>query len=72
MREICNENKTLVITQNGEAKVVVQDLESYEQTQDSLAMLKILAQSTKSKNDSGYKSSKQTFQSVRSQVKNLK
>ena len=33
----------LIITQNGEAKVVVQDIESYEQTQETLAMLKILA-----------------------------
>jgi prevent-host-death family protein len=33
----------LVITQNGEARVVVQDIESYEQTQETLALLKMLA-----------------------------
>jgi len=33
----------MVITQNGEAKVVIQDIESYEQTQQTLALLKILA-----------------------------
>jgi PHD/YefM family antitoxin component YafN of YafNO toxin-antitoxin module len=33
----------LVITQNGEAKVVLQGIESYEQTQETLALLKILA-----------------------------
>jgi prevent-host-death family protein len=33
----------LVITQNGEAKVVIQDIESYEQTQETMALLKILA-----------------------------
>ena len=33
----------LFITQNGEAKVVIQDIASYEQTQDTLALLKILA-----------------------------
>ena len=33
----------LIITQNGEAKVVIQDIESYEQTQETLALLKILA-----------------------------
>jgi prevent-host-death family protein len=37
----------LVITQNGEAKVVIQDIESYEQTQDTLALLKILALGTR-------------------------
>jgi len=33
----------LVITQNGEAKAVLQDVASYEQTQETLALLKILA-----------------------------
>jgi PHD/YefM family antitoxin component YafN of YafNO toxin-antitoxin module len=33
----------MVITQNGEAKVVIQDIESYEQTQETMALLKILA-----------------------------
>jgi len=33
----------LIITQNGEAKAVVQSIESYEQTQETMAMLKILA-----------------------------
>ena len=37
----------MVITQNGEAKVVVQDIHSYEQIQESLALLKILAQGRK-------------------------
>ncbi len=33
----------LVITQNGEAKAVLQDLASFEQTQETMALLKILA-----------------------------
>ena len=33
----------LIITQNGEAKVVIQDIESYEQTRETMALLKILA-----------------------------
>ena len=33
----------MVITQNGEARVVIQDIESYEQTQQTLTLLKILA-----------------------------
>ena len=33
----------LLITQNGEAKLVVQDVQSYEDTQQTLALLKILA-----------------------------
>lgn len=37
----------VIITQNGEAKAVLQSIEQYEQMQESLAMLKILALSTK-------------------------
>ncbi len=33
----------LVITQNGEAKAVLQDVASYEATQETLALLKLLA-----------------------------
>jgi prevent-host-death family protein len=33
----------LVITQNGEAKAVLQDVASFEETQETMALLKILA-----------------------------
>lgn len=33
----------MVITQNGEAKFVLQDIVSFEQTQETMALLKILA-----------------------------
>jgi prevent-host-death family protein len=33
----------IVITQNGEAKAVLQDVASFEETQETLALLKILA-----------------------------
>ena len=35
--------EAMVITQNGEAKAVLQDVASYEETQETLALLKILA-----------------------------
>ncbi len=43
VRTLIREREPLFITQNGEAKVVIQDIESYEQTQQTMAMLKILA-----------------------------
>lgn len=43
VRNLGEGREPLVITQNGEAKVVIQDIESYEQTQETMAMLKILA-----------------------------
>lgn len=38
----------LVITKNGEAKAVLMDVREYDQMQQSMAMIKLLAQSTKS------------------------
>ncbi len=43
VRNLVREKEPLFITQNGEAKVVIQDIESYEQTQQTMSMLKILA-----------------------------
>jgi len=41
--ELADSREPLVITQNGEAKAVLQDVASYEETQATLALLKILA-----------------------------
>ena len=43
VRNLSKEQQPLVITQNGEAKVVMQDIKSYEQTQETIALLKILS-----------------------------
>ena len=43
IRKLGEEREALIITQNGEAKAVLQDVHSYEQTQAILALLKILA-----------------------------
>ena len=41
--QLAESREPLVITQNGEAKAVIQDVASYEKTQETLALLKILA-----------------------------
>jgi len=43
MRNMANDHKPVVITQNGKATSVLQDLASFEQTQETMALLKILA-----------------------------
>lgn len=43
IRDLEENRNPFVITQNGEAKAVLQDLASYEKTQETLALLKILA-----------------------------
>ena len=41
--QLSEQREPLVITQNGEAKAVLQDIASFEETQETLALLKILA-----------------------------
>ena len=43
LQQLADQRQPMVITQNGEAKAVIQDVVSYEQTQETLALLKILA-----------------------------
>ena len=43
IRTIAEDPEPFVITQNGEAKAVLIDYERYEQEQETLALLKILA-----------------------------
>ena len=43
LANLAEQREPLIITQNGEAKAVLQDVASYESTQETLALLKILA-----------------------------
>ncbi|MES2114684.1 MAG: type II toxin-antitoxin system Phd/YefM family antitoxin [Pseudomonadota bacterium] len=43
LADLAERRVPLVITQNGEAKAVLQDIASFEETQETLALLKILA-----------------------------
>jgi prevent-host-death family protein len=43
LTHIAEQREPLIITQNGEAKAVLQDVVSFEETQETLALLKILA-----------------------------
>jgi prevent-host-death family protein len=43
LMQLAEQRQPLVITQNGEARAVLQDVASFEETQETLVMLKILA-----------------------------
>ncbi len=47
VRNLSGQAEPLIITQNGEAKAVMQDIKSYEQTQETMALLKMLALGTR-------------------------
>jgi len=69
IRNISNNKETMIITHNGEAKVVVQDIHVYEQTQESLAMLKILALSTSSINKGKVKTASKAFGDIKNRIR---
>ncbi|MEQ1601775.1 MAG: type II toxin-antitoxin system Phd/YefM family antitoxin [Methylophilaceae bacterium] len=43
VKDITKNREPMLITQNGEAKLVVMDVKSYEEQEETLALLKILA-----------------------------
>ena len=69
LRGVSESLRPMVITQHGEAKAVLQDINSYEQTQESLALLKMLAQSSRSIEAGRSKPVKKAFADVRKRIK---
>jgi prevent-host-death family protein len=45
VRQVSEEGRTLVVTQNGTARVVVMDVVEFDRMQDALVLLKMIAQS---------------------------
>ena len=43
LQQLAERRQPMLITQNGEARAVIQDVLSYEETQETLALLKVLA-----------------------------
>lgn len=66
IREVNENRETIVITQNGDAKAIMQDIATYEQTQETLALLKLLAQGKRSIEDSGSRPFRQAIEELRS------
>lgn len=72
IRDVAENQKTMVITHNGEAKVVLQDVKVYEQTQEALALLKILASSGKNLKKENYKPIGKAFKDARKRIEGFK
>jgi hypothetical protein len=58
----------MIITQNGEAKAIVQDIVSYEKTQETLALLKILAMANQNIEKGRYRPAKEVFSDLRKRL----
>jgi len=69
LHTISEDRQTMIITQRGEAKAVIQDIASYEQTQESIALLKILALSNKSLQQGHSKPAEKAFSDIRKRIR---
>jgi prevent-host-death family protein len=69
IRDVTENKNAVVITLNGEAKAILQDIREYEKTQESLALLKILAQSKKTLQEGKVKSAKKAFAELRTKIR---
>lgn len=65
IEKLKTDHQPLVITQNGEAAMVVQSVADYEQTQETLALLKMLAQSQQALAEGKTVSSTEAFSHLR-------
>jgi prevent-host-death family protein len=59
--EITESRQPLLITQNGEAKLVVMDVRSYEEQEQTMALLKILAMGSKEIQQGKYRDADDVF-----------
>ena len=69
LNDLAANQGSLVITQNGEAKAVLQDISEYERTQESLALLKILALGRKDFESGNLKPAAAAFASIRDAIR---
>lgn len=65
IREVAEKREPVVVTLNGEAKAVIQDIREYEKDRESLAMLKILALGRKSLEGGRVKAAREVFRELR-------
>ena len=61
VRDLTESRESMLITQNGESKLVVMDVQSYEDNIQTLAMLKILALGQNQIKNGQYKTLEQAF-----------
>ena len=72
IKDVNENHKTLIITQNGEAKVVIQDVKSYEEMKETVALLKIIALSSNSIKRGNIKKADDAFLDIETRIKEIK
>ncbi|HCB1595218.1 TPA: type II toxin-antitoxin system Phd/YefM family antitoxin [Citrobacter farmeri] len=66
VKDFATNPETIIITQNGEAKMVVMDIHEYERQQETLALLKLLAMSNNDFNTGNFQEDDAFFAEMKS------
>ncbi|MGY2491508.1 type II toxin-antitoxin system Phd/YefM family antitoxin [Cupriavidus sp. CP313] len=61
VKDISESGEPMLITQNGEAKLVVMDVRAYEQQEETLALLKLLAMGSRDIEQSRFRDADDVF-----------
>lgn len=69
LKDLNENSKTLLITQNGEAKAILQDIKLYEQTQEAIALLKMVSLSNLSLEQKKFKTVNKSIKDLKNKIK---
>ena len=72
LRRVNDTHNPIIITQNGEAKAVLLDTESYQSMKNSLGILKILSQSEKNIDENELHTQESVFSELDEKLSELK
>lgn len=64
LKQVNETHRPVIITQNGEAKAVLQDTESYENTRAAMGLLKLMVQSEEDIRQGRLKSQELVFENI--------
>jgi len=68
IRKLNEHRGTMIITQNGEAKAALMDIKAYEDLQETMAMLELIAQGNKSIAEKRYRSAGQVLDELEERI----
>jgi len=68
MKYVTERKKPIVITQNGEAKAVLVDIETYQETQDAFALLHLIKLSEQDIKNGDFESAEKVFSDLKKEI----
>ena len=69
VRGLAESGEPMIITQNGEATAVIEDIGSYEKREETLALLKILALANRNIEEGRHRPAKDVFRDLNRRLK---